>query len=109
MIIAILVMCLGMWEINITFLSSCIVSIAIIYVVFKTSYQQVMAIFLGTILAVEGISDIQTILLLPGVTDAGILAHTFGMDFLAFPIALGFAFVSLFIWYLSIRYILKRT
>jgi hypothetical protein len=113
LIISFIVMILGVLYIDnflsIAFISSIIVSIGIVYITIKTDFSNHVAIFLGTILAVGSFEDIKTIVLyIPHETDAGILAQSFGLDFLALPIAFIFAMICMSIWWLSIKYIMKN-
>ncbi len=90
------------------FVSSIIVSIAVIIVCLKTKLGPHIAIFLGTILAVDSFRDVKKILIqMPYETDAGILARSIGFEILTIPVAIIFSVICMYIWYMSIKYILQ--
>lgn len=93
---------------SIAFLNSILVSVLIMLAIFKADFSQNLAVFFGTILAVDSFSDIKKIIFqMPYETDAGILAGYLGAKFLAIPIAVIFSTICMIIWYLSIRYVIK--
>lgn len=94
---------------SLAFISSIIMSIIIIYLIFKTDSASYLAIFLGTILAIDSFGDIKKIVFqIPYQTDAGILAKYLKMEFLSIPIAIAFSIICMYIWWLSIKYIMKK-
>ena len=94
---------------SIAFISAILVSIGIIYATIKTDFSSHIAIFLGTVLAINSIQDIKIIVFQSTYkTDAGILARSIGLEFLAIPIALIFSGISMYIWWKSIQYIMKK-
>lgn len=95
---------------SVAFLSSIAMSLILLNIIFKTSLSNNIAIFLGTILAVDSFGDIRKIIFqIPYKTDAGILARNLGMEFMTIPIAIIFSVICMYIWWLSIKYIMKNT
>lgn len=94
---------------SIAFISSILTSIFIIISIFKTNSSSYIAIFLGTILAVNSFEDIKIIIFkVPYQTDAGILARNLGMEFLTIPISIIISIICMYIWWKSIKYIMKN-
>ena len=95
--------------ISIPFLIAVGFSVTLILLAWKTDYDSLVAIILGTLLAVDGVQDVKKYVLhIPYQTDAGILARQIGMEALTLPIAILFATICISIWFLSIRYVLKH-
>lgn len=95
---------------SIAFISSILMSIFLIISVFKTNNSSYIAIFLGTILAVDSFGDIKKIIFqIPYQTDAGLLAKNLGIEFMTIPIAIIFSVICMYIWWLSIKYIMKSS
>jgi hypothetical protein len=94
-----------------SFFISILISFFILFFTWKFNFHKHLAIFLGTFFSIGSFQDIRTYFFssLSSQTDAGILARYFGFDFLTLPIAFSFAFISLFIWFISIRSILKSS
>lgn len=108
-----IVMLLGLFNLGsifgIAFISAILLSIGIIYATIKTGFSSHIAIFLGTVLAINSIQDIKIIVFQSTYkSDAGILARSIGLEFLAIPIALIFSGISMYIWWKSIQYIMKK-
>lgn len=92
-------------------LTSIFIGFFILLFSWKFSFHKYLSIFLGTFFSFGSLQDIRTYLFssLSSQTDAGILARYFGYDFLTFPIALSFAFISIFIWFISIRKVINSS
>ena len=112
--IAIMIMYMNIMHIDsyfsIAFLSSLMMSVLLIYVAIKSDQTRIFSAFLGTILAVDSFQDIKKIIFhMPYETDAGILARSFNAEFLAIPFAIVFSVICMYIWWKSIKYIMKNT
>ena len=68
------------------------------------------ASFFATLLIYPQWSDVQQLLWYqPGKTDAGLLAQHFGMSWLAWPIAVVYTVGTVAIWFMALRYLLRRS
>ena len=94
---------------SIVFIIVLLVSIILIYIVYKTDYDNHLSLFLGTFFMMSSVEDIKTYLLsdISNKTDAGLLASRLGMDFLTPVIALAFFIITLIIYYKTVKIILN--
>ena len=98
---------------NIWFWSSVIVS-SLILLSIKLHYTRFIGITLSSIFAVDSFNDIRNYLLfkIAGLnyskTDAEILAEYFNLGFLSFLFAIGFAFLTIVIYYKMFKIILNN-
>lgn len=68
--------------------------------IYKAKFLNEISLFLGTMLGVESIQDIQMYLFVaPERTDSGLLANYIGLSFLTLPISIFMFIVSILIWY----------
>ncbi len=65
-------------------------------------------LFMGSFLSIYALSDFRDFQYNVGATDAGILANSWGLPFLAWPIALVWMAITLAIMAGALRYLLKR-
>ena len=98
---------------NIWFVSSIIIS-SLILLSIRLKYTRFLGIVLSSIFAVDSFDDIRNYLLFKMVglnyskTDAEILAEYFHLGILSFIFAIGFALITILIYYKMFKIILKK-
>jgi len=94
--------------ISLDFLFLILLSLALYISIFKQYYLDNVSFFIGTLLAVQSFQDIKMYLFyIPSETDSGLLANWFGLPWLAIPISIVILLISLFVWYLGFRKLLR--
>lgn len=85
------------------------ISLLILFLIYKNFFKDFIISLIGTFLAFQSIEDIKNYFInIPYQTDAGILASYFNFKILTLPIAFSFLIISLYIWFLGIKKIIKN-
>ncbi len=94
---------------SISFIIVTIFCLILIALALKTDFDKHIALFLSSFFIMSSVDDVKVYLLsdIAYKTDAGILARYLGAEFLTLPIALLFFGLSLFVYYKSVRFVLK--
>jgi hypothetical protein len=101
------VMFTPVWGLDFYFGVGCGLLLVFIAVKFGRS-AHIMATWIGVVLCLYSLEDFRTDLWLhTEKTDAGILARYFGFEFLAYPIALGWALISVWVMYRAMRSVIR--
>lgn len=85
---------------SVEFLLLNVMIVTLFIFIYKAKFLNEISLFLGTMLGVESIQDIQMYLFVaPEKTDSGLLANYIGLSFLTLPISIFMFIVSILIWY----------